>query len=146
MTKVQYFTAATIDGYIADEHNSLDWLFAVDDPPDPAWEERFFADVGALACGSATYEWVVEHERLQERPEVWSEIYPGRPTWVFTNRELPVLPGVDIRFVSGDVVDVYPVMAEAAGDRNIWVIGGGDLVGKFDDPGLLDESFWASLP
>ncbi|MDN5855136.1 MAG: dihydrofolate reductase family protein [Actinomycetia bacterium] len=139
MTKVHYFTAVTIDGYIADEHNSLDWLFAVESPPDPAWEERFFADVGVLACGSTTYEWVVEHENLRQNPQRWNEIYPGRTTWVFTHRDLPVLPGADIRFVHGDVADIYPEMAAVAGERNIWVIGGGDLVGQFDDAGLLDE-------
>jgi len=28
MTKTQYYTATSIDGFIADENNSLDWLFA----------------------------------------------------------------------------------------------------------------------
>src|SRR3712207_8149692 len=27
----------------------------------------------------------------------------------------------------------------AAGDRNVWIVGGGDLVGQFADVGLLDE-------
>jgi dihydrofolate reductase len=30
-------------------------------------------------------------------------------------------------------------MAEAAGGRNVWVGGGGDLAGQFADAGLLDE-------
>ena len=99
-----------------------------------------------MACGSTTYEWVIGHENLLENPQRWQEFYANRPTWVFTNREPSVLPGVDNRFVSGDVVDVYPVMAEAAGDRNIWVIGGGDLVGQFDDAGLLDEIILGVAP
>ena len=47
MTTTQYYTAVSIDGYIADEHNSLDWLFAAPRPAEKAdrWE-MFFGDVG----------------------------------------------------------------------------------------------------
>lgn len=133
--------------YIADEHNSLDWLFAADQPSeqDDGWEQ-FLAGVGAMACGATTYEWVVEHENLQENPQRWNEIYPGRPTWVFTHRDLPVLQGTDIRFVRGGVAAVHAEMAAAAGDRNVWIIGGGDLVGQFDDEGLLDEIILGVAP
>jgi dihydrofolate reductase len=30
-------------------------------------------------------------------------------------------------------------MAAAAGSKNIWIVGGGELVGQFHDHGLLDE-------
>jgi len=30
-------------------------------------------------------------------------------------------------------------MQEAAGGRNLWIVGGGDLAGQFHDAGLLDE-------
>jgi dihydrofolate reductase len=30
-------------------------------------------------------------------------------------------------------------MRAAARDRNVWLVGGGDLVGQFHDAGLLDE-------
>ncbi|MDP3890557.1 dihydrofolate reductase family protein, partial [Nocardioides sp.] len=41
-------------------------------------------------------------------------------------------------FVQGDVGDEYAAIAAAAGDRDIWVVGGGDLAGQFADRGLLD--------
>ena len=101
--KTQYYTATSIDGFIADEHNSLSWLFEVpagDD--DVGHEDRFagfFADVGAMAMGSTTYEWVLEHDQLLEHPEKWGGYYGDTPCWVFTHRELPAIPGADLRFV-----------------------------------------------
>ena len=52
---------------------------------------------------------------------------------------LRVVPGARIELVSGDVVPVHGKMVEAAGGRNVWIVGGGDLAGQFADAGLLDE-------
>jgi dihydrofolate reductase len=61
------------------------------------------------------------------------------PAWIFSSRTLPAIPGADSRFVRGDVRPVHAAMRAAAGDKNIWVVGGGDLAGQFHDAGLLDE-------
>ena len=142
MTKVVYFTAATLDGYIADEHNSLDWLFEVPHPDedDGAWE-ALMARTGALVLGATTYQWMVDrHPELLSGPDQWQEFYGERPAWVFTHRtDLPVVRGTRVSFVSGDVRPVYDEIAAALPGKDIWVVGGGDLVGQFDDAGLLDE-------
>lgn len=133
-------TAATLDGYLATTDHSLDWLFEV--PGSTEAESGigdFLATIGVLAMGSSTYEWVVRHEKLTEKPETWREWYGDRPTWVFTHRDLPVVAGADIRFTQDDVRDVHAQMVEAAGDKDIWLMGGGDLVGQFHDAGLLDK-------
>jgi dihydrofolate reductase len=137
---VQYFTACTLDGFIADENNSLDWLFeaAGHDEDDGGWAE-FIGGVGPMAMGATTYEWVLRHEDMLTNPQRWHDFYDDRPSWVFTHRELPRIPTVDVRFVSGDVRPVYDEMVAALPDKNIWLVGGGDLVGQFDDAGLLDE-------
>jgi dihydrofolate reductase len=143
MGKTLYYTATSLDGFIADEHNSLEWLFHVpagDDVEGHATRfARFFAEVGAMASGSTTYEWVVENDQMLEHPEKWRDYYGDTPCWVFTHRELPVLPGADLRFVQGDVRQVHREMVEAADGKNVWLVGGGDLVGQFADQGLLDE-------
>lgn len=63
----------------------------------------------------------------------------SQPTWIFSSRELPGIAGADLRFVRGDVRPVHRQMAETARGKNIWLMGGGELVGKFLDAGLLDE-------
>lgn len=135
--KTQYYTATTLDGFIATEEDSLDWLFALGDPTDSTYPE-FIAGVGALAMGSATYEWILRHagQVAEQAGAPWPYT---QPTWVFTRRTLPAVPGADIRFAQGDVRPVHARMRAAAGDRNIWLVGGGDLVGQFHDAGLLDE-------
>ncbi len=60
-------------------------------------------------------------------------------TWIFTTRTLPRIEGADLTFVQGDVRPVHEAMRAAAGEQNIWLVGGGDLVGLFHDAGLLDE-------
>jgi dihydrofolate reductase len=58
---------------------------------------------------------------------------------VFGHGDLPAIPGADLRFVSGDVRPVHAEMSAVAQERNIWIVGGGELVGQFHDAGLLDE-------
>jgi dihydrofolate reductase len=137
----QYYTATTLDGFIADENNSLDWLFEVhrDRETGEGEFDAFFSGVGAMAMGATTYEWVLDHERLLESPDKWRAFYGATPCWVFTHRSLPPIPGADLRFVDGDVAPVHADMSAAAGDKNIWLVGGGDLVGQFADRQLLDE-------
>jgi dihydrofolate reductase len=138
--KTQYFTATSLDGYIADAQHSLDWLFEADrDNTGDTSFATFFADVGAIAMGATTYLWVLEHERLLDEPARWQTYYGDTPSWVFTHRTLPAVPGAAISFVQGDVAPVHAQMKEAARGRNIWLAGGGELVGQFADRHLLDE-------
>jgi dihydrofolate reductase len=143
MTATRYYTATSIDGFIADERNSLDWLFQV-----PAGDDaeghgprfaRFFAGIGAMAMGSTTYEWILAHDELLTHPERWRANYGDTPCWVFSHRDLPAIPDADLRFVRGDVAPIHEQMAGAAGEKDVWLVGGGELVGQFADVGLLDE-------
>lgn len=174
--KTLYYTASSLDGYIAAPGNDLDWLMQFGEPEGGGSYAAFIRDVGAIAMGSATYEWVLRElvraggegsandgeeekqagkgagSREEKAPDPFSGLpMPGepqpwpyaQPTWVFTSRDLPVVPGADIRFVRGDVRPVHRAMVEAIGGadsvKNIWIAGGGDLVGQFWDAGLLDE-------
>lgn len=135
--KTQYFTATSLDGFIATEDDSLEWLFPLGDINDTGYG-AFIADVGALAMGSATYEWMLRHAQTvaAETGSAWPY---SQPTWVFSTRTLPAIQGADLTFVRGDVRSVHAAMRSAAGDKNIWVVGGGDLAGQFYDARLLDE-------
>ena len=142
----QYYTATTLDGFIADADNSLDWLFTRNrDPDGPLSYGAFIADVGAMAMGSTTYEWILDHEFAGKDPQEWKWPYEI-PCWVFTHRQLRVVSGAPIEFTSMDVATVHERMVEAARGRNVWIVGGGDLVGQFAEAGLLDEVLVSIAP
>ena len=92
--------------------------------------------VGALVMGSSTYEFMLGHD--------WP--YGERPTWVLTSRDLPTAEGADLRFHNGPVADIHPEMLEAAGDRDLWVVGGGPVASQLADAGLLDELLVTVVP
>lgn len=135
--KTQYYVASSLDGFIATPEHSLDWLLRLDSGDDMGYS-AFIRDVGAVAMGSNTYEWILRHHIHLDsaQPKPWSY---EQPAWVFTSRSLPTVPGAEIRFVSGDVRPVHRAMVAAAGGKNVWIIGGGELAGQFHDCGLLDE-------
>ena len=103
--KTVYYTATSLDGYIADEQSSLGWLFQFSADPGESDEgyETFAADVGAIVMGSSTYEWVLAEE-IKDDPGRWPY---AQPTWVFSSRDLHPVPGADIRFASGPVAVSY---------------------------------------
>lgn len=126
-----YYTASSLDGFIATPDHSLDWLLTQDfDPSGPMAPDLFMEGVGALVMGASTYEWLLRNS------DGWAY---SLPTWVLTHRDLPVRDGADVRFAQGDVRAVHTEMSAAVGEKAIWVVGGGDLAGQFADVGLLDE-------
>ncbi|OLT27689.1 deaminase [Nocardiopsis sp. CNR-923] len=140
--KTVYNTATSLDGFIADQDNSLEWLFAVEGGA-PGSEDSdalketadFINGAGAIVLGATTYEWILEHEGDTPWP------YQA-PTWVLTHRELPRIEG-DLRFASADtdqeLRDLHADMVRAAGGRDVWVVGGGRLAADLARLGLLDE-------
>jgi dihydrofolate reductase len=137
MPRFIFDTACTLNGFLATKDHSLEWLFAVPgaEEPDPELLPR---NVSVLVEGSHTYEWVLKNEDLVAHPERWQTFHGTRPTFVFTSRDLPIPEGADVRLVSGSVADHLDAIREAAGEGDVWILGGGDLVGQFADAGALD--------
>src|SRR5512139_466653 len=99
--KTQYYAAARLDGFIATEDDSLDWLFPLGNVNDTSYT-AFIAEVGALAMGSATYEWMLRHAD-KVAAETGSPWPYAQPAWIFTSRVLPAIRGANAHFVRGDV-------------------------------------------
>lgn len=143
MSRLIYYVASSLDGFIADEYDSLDWLLSHAQEPGGGNDyDSFIANIGAIAMGSTTYEWVLANGG-------WSY---EMPAWVLTTRDLAAPASTaadgpaDVRFARGDVTAVYEAMRQAAGEKDLWVVGGGELAGQFADAGLLDEVHLSIAP
>jgi dihydrofolate reductase len=150
MSRAQYYCAASLDGYIAESDDTLAWLMeyrgSFEGPgtePMKGSYDRFYEGIGALVMGSATYEFILRHEGKGER---WP--YADKPAWVLTSRDLPrhAAADADIRLANADVSSLYEEMMAAAGERNLWVVGGGNVASQFADEGFLDEVLVTVVP
>ena len=132
-----YYTGCTLDGFIATPDHSLDWLLSRDIDEDGPMAYAGFRDrIGACAMGATTWQWILDHD-----DDPWGPL----PTWVLTHRTFPLAPD-SVRFAAGDVRDVHAAMTEAADGKDLWLVGGGELVGAFHDAGLLDEVWLQYAP
>jgi dihydrofolate reductase len=139
MSRTVYATAMTLDGYLADDQDSLEWLFVQDhDPEGPGDHGAFMRGVGSMVMGAATYLWV--HDHMLRSGEGWPY---QQPAWVLTHRELPVIEGADVRFDAADdpaaVRRLHADLVAAAAGGDVWVVGGGALAADLAAEGLLDE-------
>lgn len=142
MSRVLYYAAASLDGYLATPEHGLDWLLALDNDPDGAlgWN-GVDSRIGALVMGRATYDWLVTGP-LAEPGSTWPH---RQPTWVRTRRApAEPNPGGDIRFTSADAATVVGQMRAAAGDADLWCVGGGQTAAWLLEAGLVDE-LWISI-
>jgi dihydrofolate reductase len=147
---VQDYCAASLDGYIAELDDTIEWLTDYEAVP-PGEDvtsveggyDDFYAGVGALVSGSVTYDFIL---RELERGSEWP--YVGKPCWVLSSRKLPVpdVDGIDVRIRNAPVAELFDAMLNSAGEGNLWVVGGGNVASQFADEGLLDEVLVTVLP
>jgi dihydrofolate reductase len=143
MARTRYYCAATLDGYIAEADDTIDWLTGYEGhyegdgaPPVEGGYDDFYAEIGALVIGSVTYEWILKH--IAGGGE-WP--YRGKPCWILSSRALPEPEGdgVDVRIVNAPLADLHSEMLASAGDGDLWIVGGGNVASQFADAALLDE-------
>lgn len=137
----QYFAATSIDGFLADDDHSLDWLMQFDFAEFQPRYDAFFAQVGAIIMGARTYEFIVGNGA-----DAWT--YGDIPCWVLTHGALPQPPraGARVTMVGTGVRDVHAAAVDAAGERNVWVLGGGDVAAQLATHHLIDELIVTVVP
>ncbi|WP_459502409.1 dihydrofolate reductase family protein [Bacillus sp. C1] len=126
--KVVLFIAQSLDGYIATKEDSLEWLFKVEGEGDNGYAE-FFETVDTVVMGKRTYDWIMDYEKGQFP-------YQNKECYVFSRSIFKDMN--DVKFVSEDVVNFINHLKKKEG-KNIWIVGGGDLLHTFFKEKLVDE-------
>ena len=133
MRKLKLYIAASLDGKIARPDGGLDWL------PDPAAEDygyqSFYDSVDTTLMGYTTYAVCVGFGP-------WH--YPGKTTYVFSrDPSKSCVPEAEL--VTEDPVAFVKKLKKGPG-RDIWLVGGGEIVTLLHDAGLVDTYVLALIP
>lgn len=123
MRKLILFIASSLDGYIAREDGGIDWLFS---DADYGYSE-FYRSTDTVIMGRKTYDQLLGFD---EYP------YKGKKAHVFTREKRSGDGRVD--FVSSDVASFVRKLKRRKG-RDIWLVGGADIVSILLNAGLVDR-------
>lgn len=126
--KLVLFIASSLDGYIAAKGESLEWLFKVEGEGDNGISE-FYETVDTILMGKRTYDWLMRQD-LNEFP------YKDKACFVFTRSSYKDTEHV--KFVNDDINEFMNVLKHKDG-KNIWMMGGGELLNSFIQNRLIDE-------
>lgn len=139
MSKIVYYVAASLDGYIATEDHSVAWLegFAFGDDVTPY--DEFYKTVGAVVMGGDTYRWIMAHSA-----DKWP--YAERPSLVISRQPQVIPEGLNITQVTGDVSQIAEQARQASLGRDVWLVGGGKTAALFADAGELQRLFVTTVP
>ena len=143
-SRVTIHMAASLDGFIARNDGSVDWLetsdeFAGGETLDPGFVGTFLKTIDCYVMGSRTYETALSFEA---KGFGWA--YGDKPTFVLTSRVLARTRDT-VEFYSGDLAQLVNGHLRPT-FRSIWFVGGGIVCGECLRLGLADEVRYSILP
>jgi len=137
-SKLILYIAMSLDGYIAEKDGSIRFLNETPGPSPDLGYEKFYESVQAIILGGKTYRQV----KNELSPDQWP--YEGMPCYVCTRQQLPHDPNV--RFTSLPPGRQLLRMVSQEHPGNIWLMGGGEIVGGFMRENLIDTYYIYVMP
>jgi dihydrofolate reductase len=134
--KVIVHIAASADGYIARPDGNLDWLTSRPAPEGFYGMNDFMKTIDATVLGRKTYEVSVQ---------LGATFDPKSPTFVFSRHAAPADVPLGVEFVNGAIGPFVSRLREQPG-KDIWLMGGGDLIASFLDENAIDEFVVSVVP
>ncbi len=136
-TKIILYIAQSIDGYIAADDGSVDFLSCVETEGEDYGYFDFYNSIDAVIMGANTYEQILG---FGEFP------YPDKPCYVFTSKKYE--PHDHVEFID-EKPEKWVKSNTQYNDnehKRLWLVGGANLVKGFQDDGLIDEFIISVIP
>ena len=134
--KIIVHIATSADGYIARRDGSLDWLTNRPAPKGFYGLPKFTRSVDAKIVGRKTFDFSLEMGAPFRADDVH---------YVFSRRQAPASLPPGVKFVSEPIGAFAERVRKQAG-KNIWLMGGGEIIAAFLEAGAIDEFFITVVP
>lgn len=129
-SRIKLYIATSLDGFIAREDGSIDWLTEYENNSETDYGySEFYSSIGTVLMGRKTYEQALE---FGEWP------YREKKTYVFTQQKKPLHHGKNVEFISGNIAEFVSLLKEST-DRDIWLVGGSQLIKVFLKENLVQD-------
>lgn len=139
MKKVVLYIACSLDGYIAEQNDDLNWLTAFPNPENTDYGyTEFLSTIGSTIMGRKTYEIVLNID-----PD-WTFYKEINSYIVSSDRNLKIL-SPDTFLADEDIISFVNNLKKSQ-TKNIWLIGGGVLIREFLNLDLIDEMTITFIP
>jgi dihydrofolate reductase len=126
MRKVKLFIASSLDCYIAREDGGTDWLYTDAD----YGYAKFYDSIDTIIVGRKSYD-----------QSLTFDIYPykGKKVYVFSRKkERKNNNEQDVEYIDTNIQDFVTSLTQSIG-KDIWLLGGGEIVSVLLNAGLVDE-------
>ncbi len=140
---VRVSTALSLDGYMAGPNHEMDWVFDVPGDPPAELVQELIDTTGSILSGSGSYG-VGRSSTRQETSGPFGGRWRG-PQFVLMHDPPDDEEDESITFLSGDIRDAVATAREAAGERNVLILGA-NVANQALDAGLVDDYVLVLLP
>ncbi len=131
MKEIVLYIATSIDGYIAREDGSIDWLNEFEDSDYDFY--KFYSTVDVCVLGRTTYEQIVH----VLSPDIWP--YQDKETFVLSSTNIE-----DENVQSLTVDELIKVMENMSG--RVWIVGGSSTLRFFLENNWVDKMILTTIP
>lgn len=130
MVRIKLYIACSLDGFIAREDGSIDWLneYENNTKTDYGYSE-FYASIGTVLMGRKTYEQVLGFGK-------WP--YAEKKVYVFTRQKGPLKREENVEFISEDIGEFVRHLKKEA-KQDLWLVGGSQLIKVFLKENLIQD-------